>query len=88
MIVADVYPAGEEPIEGIDREALVDGLRSRGHRQVLALPGPERLASLIDGVAQPGDLVVCLGAGNITAWANALPGELGERRGTVEEARA
>lgn len=88
VIVADVYPAGEEPIEGIDREALVDGLRSRGHRQVLALPGPERLASLIDGVAQPGDLVVCLGAGNITAWANALPGELGERRGAAEEARA
>jgi len=88
VIVADVYPAGEEPIDGIDREALVDGLRSRGHRQVLALPGPERLASLIDGVAQPGDLVVCLGAGNITAWANALPAELGERRGAVEEARA
>ncbi|GAB4354543.1 MAG: UDP-N-acetylmuramate--L-alanine ligase [Kiloniellaceae bacterium] len=76
VIVADVYAAGEQPIEGADRDHLVEGLRARGHRQVLALPAPEELAGMVLDLAAPGDLVVCLGAGNITAWANALPGEL------------
>jgi len=82
VIVAPVYPAGEAPIAGVDRDALVQGLRTHGHRQVVALEGPEKLASLIAGMAQPGDYVVCLGAGSITQWAYALPGELaaaGER---------
>src|SRR3546814_7578321 len=76
VIVADVYAAGEQPIEGVDRDHLVEALRPRGHRHVLALPGPEQLPGMVMELAQPGDLVVCLGAGNITAWANALPGEL------------
>jgi UDP-N-acetylmuramate--alanine ligase len=76
VIVAHVYPAGEAPIPGIDRDALVAGLRTHGHRQVIALDGPEQLAPLIAGMAQPGDYVVCLGAGSITQWAYALPGEL------------
>jgi UDP-N-acetylmuramate--alanine ligase len=76
VIVADVYAAGEQPIEGADRDHLVEGLRARGHRHVLALPGAEQLAGMVLDLAGPGDLVVCLGAGNITAWANALPGEL------------
>jgi UDP-N-acetylmuramate--alanine ligase len=76
VIVADVYPAGEAPIPGIDRDALVQGLRTHGHRQVIALDGPEMLAPLIAGMARPGDYVVCLGAGSITQWAYALPGEL------------
>lgn len=76
VIVADVYPAGEEPIEGIDRDHLVDGLRAHGHRQVLPLADRAGLAQLVAGLAEPGDLVVCLGAGNITQWAHALPGEL------------
>ena len=76
VIVADVYEAGEKPIEGASRDALVEGLRARGHRNVMPLPGPEGLAALVAQVAKPGDLVVCLGAGNITAWANALPAEL------------
>jgi UDP-N-acetylmuramate--alanine ligase len=76
VIVADVYPAGEAPIPGIDRDALVQGLRTHGHRQVIALDGPEKLAPLIAGMARPGDYVVCLGAGSITQWAYALPGEL------------
>src|SRR5580658_163173 len=76
VIVAHVYPAGEAPIEGADRDALVQGLRTHGHRHVVALDSPERLASLIAGMAQPGDYVVCLGAGSITQWAYALPGEL------------
>jgi UDP-N-acetylmuramate--alanine ligase len=76
VIVANVYPAGEAPIAGADRDALVLGLRTHGHRQVVALDSPEQLASMIAGMAQPGDYVVCLGAGSITQWAYALPGEL------------
>jgi UDP-N-acetylmuramate--alanine ligase len=76
VIVADVYAAGEAPIPGIDRDHLVAGMRARGHRDVIALENSEKLASLVKGIAQPGDMVVCLGAGNITQWAYALPGEL------------
>jgi len=76
VIVAPVYPAGEAPIAGVDRDALVQGLRTHGHRQVVALDGPEQLAPLIAELAQPGDYVACLGAGSITQWAYALPGEL------------
>ncbi|WP_299621337.1 UDP-N-acetylmuramate--L-alanine ligase [Pelagibius sp.] len=76
VIVADVYAAGEQPIEGADRDGLVEGLRARGHRQSMGLDSPEALPGLILDLAAPGDMVVCLGAGNITAWANALPAQL------------
>jgi UDP-N-acetylmuramate--alanine ligase len=76
VVVAHVYSAGEAPIKGADRDGLVQGLRTHGHRQVVALDSPEQLASLIAGIATPGDYVVCLGAGSITQWAYALPGEL------------
>src|SRR6266566_2712907 len=76
VIVAHVYPAGEVPITGVDRDSLVQGLRAHGHRQAIPLDGPQDLARLIKRLAQPGDMVVCLGAGNITQWAYALPGEL------------
>ncbi|WAC28842.1 UDP-N-acetylmuramate--L-alanine ligase [Ancylobacter sp. SL191] len=76
VIVADVYAAGEAPIPGIDRDHLVEALRARGHRSVTALEGPDALAGLVKGLAKPGDYVVCLGAGNITQWAYALPGQL------------
>ncbi|MBV9994155.1 MAG: UDP-N-acetylmuramate--L-alanine ligase [Caulobacteraceae bacterium] len=76
VIVADVYPAGESPIEGASRDALVEGLRRHGHRRVLALEEPASLARLIAAEAQPGDLAVCLGAGDITQWAHALPAQL------------
>ncbi|OSQ49520.1 UDP-N-acetylmuramate--L-alanine ligase [Thalassospira alkalitolerans] len=76
VIVADVYEAGETPIDGASRDALVEGLRTRGHRNVTALESPEALASVISDQAKPGDLVVCLGAGSISAWANALPAQL------------
>jgi len=76
VIVAHVYPAGEAPIPGADRDALVQGLRAHGHRQVIPLDGPQDLARTVKRLAQPGDIVVCLGAGNITQWAYALPGEL------------
>jgi UDP-N-acetylmuramate--alanine ligase len=78
VIVAHVYPAGEAPIEGIDRDHFVAGLRARGHRQVIPLDGPDQLASVVKGLAGPGDYVVCLGAGSITQWAYALPGELAD----------
>jgi UDP-N-acetylmuramate--alanine ligase len=76
VIVADVYPAGEAPIEGADRDSLVNAVRARGHRQVIALDGPAQLAGIVHGLATPGDYVIFLGAGNITQWAYALPGEL------------
>ena len=71
VIVADVYPAGEAPIPGVDRDALVEGLRANGHRSVVPLPGPEHLAEMVHAIARQGDFVICLGAGNITAWAHA-----------------
>jgi UDP-N-acetylmuramate--alanine ligase len=76
VIVADVYPAGEAPIAGADRDSLAAALKARGHRHVLALERPEDLPSLIRSLAKPGDYIVFLGAGNITQWANALPGQL------------
>jgi UDP-N-acetylmuramate--alanine ligase len=76
VIIAHVYPAGEAPIEGADRDHLVAGLRARGHRNVTALDDARQLAGLVKGIVKPGDYVVCLGAGNITQWAYALPGEL------------
>jgi len=76
VLVSEVYAAGEEPIEGISREALVDGLRAHGHRHVAPLPAPEHLAGLIRDLAHPGDFVMCLGAGSITQWAHALPDAL------------
>ena len=78
VIVADVYAAGETPIPGITRDALVDGLRANGHRSVVPLPGPEHLAEMIHSIARAGDMVVCLGAGTVTAWAGALPAQLAD----------
>lgn len=75
-IVANVHAAGEEPIEGVDRDALVKGIRASGHRNVIGLDGPENLVDLIPELAKPGDSVIFLGAGSITQWANALPDEL------------
>jgi UDP-N-acetylmuramate--alanine ligase len=76
VVVAEVYPAGEAPIEGIDRDHFVTGLRAHGHREVVPLPKPADLAGIVKKLAKSGDLVVCLGAGSITQWAYALPDEL------------
>ncbi len=76
VVVAEVYAAGEAPIEGIDRDHFVLGLRAHGHREVIPLPDASALAGIVKGLAGHGDLVVCLGAGSITQWAYALPGEL------------
>ncbi len=76
VLVADVYPAGEEALDGINRDALVDGIQGHGHQNVLPLDDPSALPILIRKLAQPGDFVVFLGAGNITHWANDLPQQL------------
>jgi UDP-N-acetylmuramate--alanine ligase len=76
VVVADVYSAGESPIDGVNRDALVEGLLARGHRHAVPLPSPADLPALIADLAGRGDFVVCLGAGSITSWANALPGQL------------
>jgi UDP-N-acetylmuramate--alanine ligase len=76
VVVADVYPAGEAPIEGASREALIEGLKRHGHRHVLPLESPAALPALIAAEAGEGDLVICLGAGDITTWAQALPAQL------------
>jgi UDP-N-acetylmuramate--alanine ligase len=80
VVVADVYAAGEDPIEGATRDALVDGLRARGHRMPLPLVSSEQLAETVDRLTQPGDIVVCLGAGTISRWAHSLPAELAQLR--------
>jgi len=76
VIVSDVYPAGEQPIDGVSRDSLVEGLRAHGHRNAQALSDPKELAGMIAASAQVGDYVICLGAGSISGWAYALPGEL------------
>jgi UDP-N-acetylmuramate--alanine ligase len=76
VAVADVYPAGEAPIPGFDAEALVASVKSHGHRRVARLQHLDALAGFVRAEAKPGDLVVCLGAGDITAYAQALPEKL------------
>lgn len=73
VIVAPVYAAGEEHIEGADEKALAEGLRMRGHRHVLELSSSDQLAELVSQNTEAGDLVICLGAGSITRWAYDLP---------------
>ncbi|WP_342641939.1 UDP-N-acetylmuramate--L-alanine ligase [Rhodoligotrophos ferricapiens] len=80
VVLAPVYSAGEQPIEGVTHDALLEAMRARGHRGVMKIDGPHELAPMIGSMAEPGDIVVCLGAGTITQWAYALPGEL-ERLG-------
>ena len=72
VYVAPVYPAGEEPIEGVDSEALAEGLKQRGHRGVKAVSDLQDLCANLRDIAARGDMVICLGAGDITKWAAAL----------------
>ncbi len=79
VLVAPVYAAGEEPIQGVDAAALVSRIRAAGHRDARPLSGPGEIAPLVRQLVREGDFVVFLGAGNITQWAYALPQELAER---------
>jgi UDP-N-acetylmuramate--alanine ligase len=77
VMIAPVYAAGEDEIDGINAETLVERIKAGGHRDARTLSGPEAIASAIRASVEPGDFVVFLGAGNITQWAYALPKELG-----------
>ena len=81
--IADVYAAGEDPIEGADRDSLVAGLIQHGHRHARAVQDEDDLARLVAEQARPGDMVVCLGAGTISGWANGLPDRLRALKGAA-----
>jgi UDP-N-acetylmuramate--alanine ligase len=76
VIVAPLYSAGEPPLEGISSRSLADGIRASGHPSATAIDSPSDIAVLVRRYARPGDIVVCLGAGNSTEWAHALPDQL------------
>ena len=76
VAIAEVFAAGEDPIEGASRDDLVAGLIRHGHRHARALLNEDDLERLVREQARPGDMVVCLGAGTISAWANGLPERL------------
>ncbi len=78
VIVAPLYSAGEPPLEGISSHSLAEGIRDKGHPSVAAIDSAADIAPLLRRYARPGDIVVCLGAGNSTEWAHALPGELAD----------
>ncbi len=80
VFVTPVYPAGEEPIDGVDAAALAEGLRARGHRMVRAVTDLDDLCTALRDLAAEGDMVICMGAGDITKWAATLPDGLGKAR--------
>jgi UDP-N-acetylmuramate--alanine ligase len=80
VYAAPVYAAGEQPIEGIDSEHMVSGMKARGHRSAQVVAGPDALADVLATSIQPGDMVVCLGAGDITKWAAGLADAIVKRR--------
>lgn len=88
VVIADVYAAGEQPIEGASKETLADGLRAHGHRHVTLLPSADALATTIAGIAKADDMVVCLGAGSITYWAHDLPAQLEKIQSTSAQKAA
>jgi UDP-N-acetylmuramate--alanine ligase len=83
VFVTPVYAAGEEPIEGVDSEALAEGLRTHGHRMVRTVTGLDDLCGALRDLAAPGDLIICMGAGDITKWAAALAG--GEQKARLSK---
>jgi len=80
VYAAPVYPAGEAPIEGVDSAVMVAGMKARGHRSAQVIAGPDALADALAEVVQDGDMVVCLGAGDITKWAAGLAEAIRLRR--------
>ena len=80
VLVTPVYAAGEQSIDGVSAEALAEGLRGRGHRHAGVVADPQALADELAAVVEAGDMVVCLGAGDITKWAAGLADAVGARR--------
>ena len=76
VAIAEVYSAGEDPIPGVDRDSLVAAITAHGHPSAHALRAEADLEALVRAEARPGDMVVCLGAGTISAWAQGLPKRL------------
>jgi len=76
VVVGPLYTAGEQPIEGIDNHALAEGIRATGQQGVLVIDSPTELIGIVRKHGRPGDMVICLGAGTSTEWAQALPGWL------------
>jgi len=81
VYAAPVYAAGEQPIAGVDSAALVEGIKARGHRAAFTIASADELAQALADTAHAGDMVVCLGAGDITKWAAGLAGAIKARRG-------
>jgi UDP-N-acetylmuramate--alanine ligase len=88
VYVAPVYAAGEQPIEGVDAAALVQGLRQRGHRSANEIAGADALAKELAGILKPDDMVICLGAGDITKWAAGLAAAIEAERSKIAEPAA
>jgi UDP-N-acetylmuramate--alanine ligase len=80
-VIAPVYAAGEQPIEGINRDTYVEALRSHGHRNVLTIDGEADLPDVLAPHLKPGGVVVMLGAGSISGWAHNLENALKAREG-------
>jgi len=80
VYVAPVYAAGEQPIAGVDAAHLVEGMRASGHHAAHEIAGPDELAAELAAIVRPGDMVVCLGAGDITKWAAGLAAAIDARR--------
>ena len=81
VYVTPVYEAGEAPIDGVSADALVEGLKSRGHRSAQTIPDQHALAAALATEITAGDIVVCLGAGDITRWAAGLAAAIESKRG-------
>jgi UDP-N-acetylmuramate--alanine ligase len=74
--ITDIFSAGEAPIEGADRDSLVAGLTNHGHRNALEVADEAALGAFLTEQCRPGDMLICLGAGSISAWAHGLAGEV------------
>lgn len=72
LILTDIYPAGEERIEGVDSKVLFEGIREYGHKDVTYLPDKQEIVNYLMKIIAPGDMVITLGAGDIWQVADEL----------------
>ncbi|MCE3254542.1 MAG: UDP-N-acetylmuramate--L-alanine ligase [Rickettsiaceae bacterium] len=77
-VIADIYSAGQDPIPGITQDKLIEGIKKTGHKNVIKLNGENDLPEIVKQYAADGDMVICIGAGSISNWANNLPNKLAE----------